>query len=104
MNYLETLCHLKIASFKNAVRLFCDACIIYHNKSYATALALAILSLEEIGKYEMAEHLMVMLSLIQKSPRRISLIPYLNVACFEIIRTNKFGLVVIHGLIQIVKD
>jgi AbiV family abortive infection protein len=57
MKYLETLCHLKIASFKNAVRLFCDACIIYDNKSYASALALAILSLEEIGKYEMAEHL-----------------------------------------------
>lgn len=57
MNDLETLCHLKIASFKNAVRLFCDACIIYHKKSYATAIALAILSLEEIGKYEMAEHL-----------------------------------------------
>ena len=57
INYLNVLCELKVVVFKNAVRIFCDACFLYKKRSYASALALTILSLEEIGKYEMTEHL-----------------------------------------------
>jgi len=53
----KTLSNLKAETYINAVRLFIDACNLYINRSYASAAALAILSLEEIGKLEMVDHI-----------------------------------------------
>lgn len=53
----KTLAKLKSEIYINAVRLFSDACILYQNKSYSSAYAFAILSLEELGKLEMVDHI-----------------------------------------------
>ena len=52
-----TLGKLKEAVYLNAVRLFVDACTLFRTRSHASALALAILSLEELGKLEMIDHI-----------------------------------------------
>jgi AbiV family abortive infection protein len=53
----KTLGKLKAEIQTNAVRLFCDACSLYQERSFASAYALAILSLEELGKLEMVDHI-----------------------------------------------
>ena len=53
----ETLAKLKEEIHINAVRLFCDGCTLFKHKSYSSANALAILSLEELGKLEMVDHI-----------------------------------------------
>jgi AbiV family abortive infection protein len=53
----KTLARLKEEIHINAVRLFCDGCTLYQHESYASANALAILSLEELGKLEMVDHI-----------------------------------------------
>jgi len=53
----KTLVRLKEEVHINAVRLFCDGCTLFKNKSYSSANALAILSLEELGKLEMVDHI-----------------------------------------------
>lgn len=51
------LSKLKTDVYINAVRLFVDSCILFQNHSYPSAFALAILSLEELGKLEMVDHI-----------------------------------------------
>jgi len=53
----KTLERLKEKSYMNAVRLLRDACLLFGKDSYATALALAVLSQEEIGKLKMVDHI-----------------------------------------------
>lgn len=53
----RTLSKLKAEIHINAVRLFCDACTLFQERSYASSYALAILSLEELGKLEMVDHI-----------------------------------------------
>jgi AbiV family abortive infection protein len=53
----KTLGKLKSEIYINAVRLFSDACILYSKRSYASAYALSILSLEALGKFEMVGHI-----------------------------------------------
>ena len=53
----KTLEKLKAEIHVNAVRLFVDACCLHGRRSYGSALALAILSLEELGKLEMVDHI-----------------------------------------------
>jgi AbiV family abortive infection protein len=53
----KTLARLKEEIHINAVRLFCDGCTLYRHESYSSANALAILSLEELGKLEMVDHI-----------------------------------------------
>lgn len=53
----KTLGKLKAEIYINAVRLFVDACELFKMRSHASSLALAILSLEELGKLEMVDHI-----------------------------------------------
>lgn len=53
----KTLSKLKAEIYINSVRLFSDACELFKKHSYASSLALAILSLEELGKLEMVDHI-----------------------------------------------
>ncbi len=53
----RTVGRLKEEIYTNAVGLFCDACTLYQKRSYATTFALAILSLEELGKLAMVDHI-----------------------------------------------
>lgn len=53
----KTIEKLKSETYLNAVRLFSDACLLYQNRAYPSAYALAILSLEELGKLEMIDHI-----------------------------------------------
>ena len=53
----KTVGKLKAEIHINAVRLFVDACALHGRTSYASAFALAILSLEELGKLEMVDHI-----------------------------------------------
>lgn len=53
----ETLAKLKEEIHINAVRLFCDGCTLFKRRSYSSANAFAILSLEELGKLEMVDHI-----------------------------------------------
>lgn len=53
----RTLARLKEEIHINAIHLFCDGCILFKNRSYSSANALAILSLEELGKLEMVDHI-----------------------------------------------
>lgn len=53
----KTLARLKEEIHINAIHLFCDGCTLFKNKSYSSANALAILSLEELGKLEMVDHI-----------------------------------------------
>lgn len=53
----KTLGKLKAEIYINAIRLFVDACHLFKNRSQASALAFAILSLEELGKLEMVDHI-----------------------------------------------
>ncbi len=53
----KTLAKLKAEIHINAVRLFCDGCDLFRRRSYASAYAMAILSLEELGKLEMVDHI-----------------------------------------------
>ena len=53
----KTLGKLKAEIYINAVRLFVDGCELYQKRSHASAFALAILSLEELGKLEMVDHI-----------------------------------------------
>ena len=53
----KTLARLKEEIHTNAIHLFCDGCILFINKSYSSANALAILSLEELGKLELVDHI-----------------------------------------------
>lgn len=46
----SVLAELKIGCFRNALRLFRDACILFGSGSFSSACALAILSYEELGK------------------------------------------------------
>jgi AbiV family abortive infection protein len=52
-----TLSTLKQEIYLNAARLFGDACRSYEARSYATAFALSVLALEEIGKLNMVDHI-----------------------------------------------
>jgi len=53
----KTLSKLKVEIYINSVRLFLDACGLYQKRSHASAFALAVLSLEELGKLEMVDHI-----------------------------------------------
>lgn len=53
----KTLSRLKETVYLNAIRLFCDSCILFKNRSYPSSYALAILSFEELGKLEMIDHI-----------------------------------------------
>jgi AbiV family abortive infection protein len=53
----KTLARLKEEIHINAIHLFCDGCTLFRNKSYSSANALAILSLEELGKLQMVDHI-----------------------------------------------
>jgi len=53
----KTLARLKEEIHINAIHLFRDGCTLFKNKSYSSANALAILSLEELGKLEMVDHI-----------------------------------------------
>jgi AbiV family abortive infection protein len=53
----KTLSRIKEEVYINAVRLFCDACILYKEHSYPSSYAFAILSFEELGKLEMIDHI-----------------------------------------------
>lgn len=46
----EDLSKFKKESFRNSVRLFRDACLLYENKRYPTAYSIGVLSYEELGK------------------------------------------------------
>lgn len=52
-----TISRLKEEVYLNAVRLLCDACRLYIARSYASACALSVLSLEETGKLLMTDHI-----------------------------------------------
>lgn len=58
----KTLGKLKAEIQINSIRLFCDACTLFQKRSYASAYALSILSLEELGKLEMVDHICVDIS------------------------------------------
>ncbi|MFA7158997.1 MAG: AbiV family abortive infection protein [Kiritimatiellia bacterium] len=53
----KTLAKLKAEVYINAVRLFRDACSLFKARSHASAFALVILTLEELGKLEMVDHI-----------------------------------------------
>jgi len=53
----KTLTRLKEEININTINLFCDGCALFDYKSYSSANALAILSLEELGKLEMVDHI-----------------------------------------------
>ena len=55
VRYATTL-RLEREVYANAARLFLDACMLYANRSFASAYALGILALEEVGKVEMMDH------------------------------------------------
>ena len=46
----KDLSEFKKESFRNSVRLFRDACLLYENKRYPTAYSIGVLSYEELGK------------------------------------------------------
>ena len=46
----EDLSEFKKESFRNSVRLFRDACLLYENNRYPTAYSVGVLSYEELGK------------------------------------------------------
>ncbi len=46
----DVLSELKIEAWRNAVRLFRDACALYSARGYASSYALAVLAFEELGK------------------------------------------------------
>ncbi|MGC9454449.1 MAG: AbiV family abortive infection protein [Phycisphaerae bacterium] len=52
-----TLGKLKAEIYLNAVRLFRDACTLFTHRSHASAFAFAVLSLEELGKLAMVDHI-----------------------------------------------
>jgi AbiV family abortive infection protein len=54
---LDKLPRLATASFMNAIRLHEDAILLFKKERIPSALHTAILSIEEIGKYFMYEHL-----------------------------------------------
>jgi len=62
----RTLNKIKKETYINALRLYFDACLVYEHKSYASAFAFAVLSLEEIGKLYMIDH--VIDEALQMSP------------------------------------
>ena len=53
----KTFAKLKEEIYKNAFRLFCDSCFLFHKESFPSSFALSILSLEELGKLEMVDHI-----------------------------------------------
>ena len=53
----NALATLKEEVYRNAVRLFGDACKLYAVGSYPSAFALGVLSLEEVGKLNMVDHI-----------------------------------------------
>jgi AbiV family abortive infection protein len=54
---LDKLCRIAVLAFRNALRLHEDAVFLYRHASYASALGLSALSLEEVGKYSVLEDL-----------------------------------------------
>ncbi len=46
----EELSEFKKESFRNSIRLFRDACLLYENNRYPTAYSIGVLSYEELGK------------------------------------------------------
>jgi AbiV family abortive infection protein len=54
---LDKLPRLATASFMNAIRLHEDAILLFKEDRIPSALHTSILSIEEIGKYDMYEHL-----------------------------------------------
>ena len=55
VRYATTL-RLEREVYANAARLFLDACVLYENRSFPSAYALAILAFEEVGKIQMMDH------------------------------------------------
>jgi AbiV family abortive infection protein len=51
VRYATTM-RLERAVCANAARLFLDACMLYANRSFPSAYALAILAFEEVGKIQ----------------------------------------------------
>jgi AbiV family abortive infection protein len=54
--YFLTTFRLARAAFENAVRLAEDSCTLFAAGAYPSAFSLAVLGLEEIGKFEMVDH------------------------------------------------
>ena len=52
---METLNELKVAAFRNAIKLFRDACLLAEHGRKETAYAIAVLAYEEIGKAALAD-------------------------------------------------
>lgn len=50
MDILTRLERFKIAAYRNAVRLFRDAALLFNNERYPSSFALAVYSFEELGK------------------------------------------------------
>lgn len=55
---METINSLKVAAFRNSIRLFRDACILTKADRNESAFALAVLAYEELGKCLMADRVL----------------------------------------------
>lgn len=66
------LAELKQEAFKNAVHLFCDACLLYRAGSYPSSYGLAVLSFEELGKVLSLDRLAEMLDQMPDKNRSLT--------------------------------
>jgi AbiV family abortive infection protein len=66
------LSELKQEAFKNAVHLFCDACLLYRAGSYPSSYGLAVLSFEELGKVLSLDRLAEMLGQLPDKDRSLA--------------------------------
>jgi len=53
----KTLSRIKETVYENAVRLFVDACCLCEHASYPSSYYLSLISIEEIGKLHMVDHI-----------------------------------------------
>lgn len=62
---------LKRSSYQNSERLFNDACLLFSNGRYDSAVALAILSFEELGKLAIADRSADHMNLNEADPKEV---------------------------------
>jgi AbiV family abortive infection protein len=55
MDIVTRLETFKIAAYRNAVRLFRDAALLFNNERYPSSFALAVYSFEELGKMQVID-------------------------------------------------
>jgi AbiV family abortive infection protein len=53
---LRKIERMAVLAFRNALRLHSDAIRLYSHRSYPSAYALSVISVEEIGKFFLLEH------------------------------------------------